>query len=102
MFAHVLFPDICLRRFDFSSFSFIRLRIPIRYPREEIIEGEIYAGADRHNGEIAAFHLGRLLGLSMVPLAVGRKVSLKREILGKSSRKLAATFLTKGIFKFVF
>lgn len=27
------------------------------YPRDEIITGDPYAGFDRHNGEIAGFHL---------------------------------------------
>ncbi|XP_042227302.1 glycosaminoglycan xylosylkinase-like isoform X2 [Homarus americanus] len=68
---------------------------PKWYPRDEVIEGEVYAGADRHNGEIAAFHLSRLLGFPMVPLAVGRSVSLKRQILPVASRKLAATFFLR-------
>ncbi|XP_076064914.1 glycosaminoglycan xylosylkinase-like isoform X2 [Oratosquilla oratoria] len=65
---------------------------PKWYDRGEVIEGEVYAGADRHTGEIAAFHLSRLLGLTMVPLAVGRKVSLRHQILPVASRRLAATF----------
>ncbi|XP_064089471.1 glycosaminoglycan xylosylkinase-like [Macrobrachium nipponense] len=69
---------------------------PKWYSRDEVIEGEVYAGADRHNGEIAAFHLSRLLGLTMVPLAVGRTVSLKRHILPVASRRLSATFFRKG------
>lgn len=63
--------------------------------RDEIIEGEVYAGADRHNGEIAAFHLSRLLGLPTVPLAVGRRVSLKKQILPVASRRLSETFLKR-------
>ncbi|KAK8383423.1 hypothetical protein O3P69_019070 [Scylla paramamosain] len=65
---------------------------PIRYLREEIIEGEIYDGADRHNGEVAAFHLSRLLALPTVPLAVGRWVSLRKHILPVASKELATTF----------
>ncbi|XP_045585385.2 glycosaminoglycan xylosylkinase isoform X2 [Procambarus clarkii] len=68
---------------------------PKWYPREEVIEGEVYAGADRHNGEIAAFHLSRLLDLPMVPMAVGRKVSLKQQILPVATRKLSATFFSR-------
>lgn len=68
---------------------------PKWYSREDIIEGEVYAGSDRHNGEIAAFHLSRLLNIPMVPLAVGRKVSLRRQILPVATRKLAATFYSR-------
>ncbi|KAK7070211.1 Glycosaminoglycan xylosylkinase [Halocaridina rubra] len=68
---------------------------PKWYSREEVIEGEVYAGADRHNGEIAAFHLNRLLGFNMVPLAVGRKLSLKRDILPVATSRLSATFYRK-------
>ncbi|XP_047483055.1 uncharacterized protein LOC125035034 [Penaeus chinensis] len=64
---------------------------PLRYSRNELIEG-IYSGFDRHNGEIAAFHLSRLLDLRMVPLTVGRNVSLKRQILPVSARRLSKTF----------
>ncbi|CAL4172079.1 unnamed protein product, partial [Meganyctiphanes norvegica] len=68
---------------------------PQWYRRSELIEGEVYAGADRHNGEITAFHLSRLLGYNMVPLAVGRKVSLKHHILPVASKKLSSTFFTR-------
>ena len=35
---------------------------PMRYPRDHVIEEGGNKGADRHNGEIAAFHLARILG----------------------------------------
>nr|XP_027220461.1 glycosaminoglycan xylosylkinase-like [Penaeus vannamei] len=65
---------------------------PLRYSRDELIEG-IYSGFDRHNGEIAAFHLSRLLDLRMVPLTTGRSVSLKRQILPVSTWRLSKTFI---------
>ncbi|CAH3042017.1 unnamed protein product [Porites lobata] len=34
---------------------------PMRYSRDYVIEGPPYKGFDRHNGEIAAFHLDRIL-----------------------------------------
>lgn len=68
---------------------------PIRYTREYIVTGSPYAGADRHNGEIAAFHLNRLLGLCRTPLTVGRLINLKTEILPVASESLQKTFFTK-------
>lgn len=32
---------------------------PLRYSRAYVVEGEPYAGYDRHNAEVAAFHLDR-------------------------------------------
>ncbi|KAG0714160.1 Glycosaminoglycan xylosylkinase [Chionoecetes opilio] len=70
---------------------------PRRYSREELLEGEVYAGADRHNGEVAAFHLGRVLGLLTVPLTVGRRVSPRKHLLPVASRELAATFFKRRV-----
>ncbi|XP_035685479.1 glycosaminoglycan xylosylkinase-like [Branchiostoma floridae] len=69
---------------------------PKRYPREYIIEGKPYDGYDRHNAEIAAFHLDRLLGFRRAPLVVGRKVDLRTEIMPVGSERLMSTFLTQG------
>lgn len=68
---------------------------PRRYTRDEVIEGEVFAGADRHNGEISAFHLSRLLSLPTVPLTVGRRVSPRKHLLSVASRELAATFFKR-------
>ncbi|PRD30716.1 UNVERIFIED_CONTAM: Glycosaminoglycan xylosylkinase [Trichonephila clavipes] len=66
-----------------------------RYVREHVITGSPYAGADRHNGEIAAFHLNRLLGLCRCPLTVGRVINLRTEVLPVASESLSKTFFTK-------
>ena len=35
----------------------LTVNLCFRYAREHIIEGDPYAGFDRHTGEIAGFHL---------------------------------------------
>lgn len=69
---------------------------PLRYPRDAIFTDTPYAGADRHNGEIVAFHLSRLLDFRWSPLVTGRKLNLNTEILPVAERSLKNTFLTKG------
>lgn len=43
-----------------------------RYPESEIIDGNVYAGKDRYNGEIVAFYLSLILGFPRVPIVVKR------------------------------
>ncbi|XP_066998611.2 glycosaminoglycan xylosylkinase isoform X2 [Anabrus simplex] len=69
---------------------------PQWYPRSEVIEGPVYAGKDRHNAEVAAFHLSILLGLRRCPLTVGRKVNLRREVMPVASEDLFDTFYQEG------
>ncbi|XP_076321215.1 glycosaminoglycan xylosylkinase-like isoform X1 [Tachypleus tridentatus] len=68
---------------------------PMRFKRDFVIDGPPYAGADRHNGEIASFHLNRLLGFRRSPLVVGRKVNLRTEVTTTASKSLLETFLKK-------
>ncbi|XP_037804171.1 glycosaminoglycan xylosylkinase-like isoform X2 [Penaeus monodon] len=66
---------------------------PISYPPTKVLFGK-NRGSDRHYGEIAAFYLGRLLGLETLPAVVGRKILLTEEVIPVSSPKLAETFYT--------
>uniref|UniRef100_A0A2M4BNE1 Putative secreted protein n=1 Tax=Anopheles marajoara TaxID=58244 RepID=A0A2M4BNE1_9DIPT len=50
---------------------------PRWYEREEIINGTVYSGKDRHNAEIVSFHLAVILNLRSTPIAVGRSISLR-------------------------
>ncbi|GFO00662.1 glycosaminoglycan xylosylkinase [Plakobranchus ocellatus] len=69
---------------------------PAWYPRDYIVEGPPYAGRDRHNAEVAVFHLGRILELRRSPLVVGRKVHLPTEILPVATERLKKTFFQKN------
>lgn len=69
---------------------------PKRYSRDYVVEGEPYAGYDRHNAEVAAFHLDRILGFRRAPLVVGRYVNLRTEIKPVATEQLLSTFLTVG------
>ncbi|XP_014252220.1 glycosaminoglycan xylosylkinase-like [Cimex lectularius] len=69
---------------------------PKWYERDKVILGKPYAGKDRHNGEIAAFHLARLLGLNRAPIVSGRIVNLKEDILPVATYDLSRTFYKNG------
>ncbi|XP_063215949.1 glycosaminoglycan xylosylkinase isoform X2 [Bacillus rossius redtenbacheri] len=69
---------------------------PQWYSREAIIQGPVYAGKDRHNAEVAAFHLSLALGLRRCPLTVGRKLNLRRELIPVASDNLLDTFYQEG------
>ena len=51
-------------------------------------------GEDRHNGEIASFHLNRILQFNRAPLVTGRKINLTEEILPVATERLKKTFET--------
>ncbi|OWK08170.1 hypothetical protein Celaphus_00011156, partial [Cervus elaphus hippelaphus] len=58
---------------------------PKRYNRDYVVEGEPYAGYDRHNAEVAAFHLDRF-------------VNLRTEIKPVATEQLLSTFLTVDVW----
>ncbi|CDQ76397.1 unnamed protein product [Oncorhynchus mykiss] len=80
-----------------SSGSLLRsCTVFVRYSRGYVVEGEPYAGYDRHNAEVAAFHLDRILGFRRAPLVVGRFVNLRTEIKPVATDQLLSTFLMQG------
>ncbi|KAG8227419.1 hypothetical protein J437_LFUL000428 [Ladona fulva] len=69
---------------------------PQWYERNEVLWGPSYGGKDRHNGEVASFHLSLLLGLPRVPITVGRRLHLPLEILPVADQALHNTFSLNG------
>ncbi|XP_006798075.1 extracellular serine/threonine protein kinase FAM20C-like [Neolamprologus brichardi] len=54
-----------------------------------------FSDFERHNGEIAAFHLDRLLGFNRIPPVVGRLINVTTEIKEiTTDRRLSKTFFT--------
>lgn len=68
---------------DFVIFAFERsvctfVLCLFRYRRDFVVEGEPYAGYDRHNAEVAAFHLDRYIHVMDTVVCVSvRSVSRK-------------------------
>lgn len=63
---------------------------PQWYGRDEVIDGPVYGGKDRHTAEIYAFYLGSVLNMRWTPIAVGRKLNLK-EIYERADSDLKRT-----------
>uniref|UniRef100_A0A674NRM9 Extracellular serine/threonine protein kinase Fam20C-like n=1 Tax=Takifugu rubripes TaxID=31033 RepID=A0A674NRM9_TAKRU len=73
---------------------------PMKQERDEETNYNLYYFSDfeRHNAEIAAFHLDRILGYRRIPPAVGRLVDVVKEIKNVTTdRKLARTFFTSPV-----
>ena len=94
---------------------YVMMDINVRYARDDIIGGPGWpnAGHDRHNGEIAAFHLDgyancihssqgviiefiRILGFRLAPPVAGRRLNLT-SLLPVTTKKLHDTYVVKGI-----
>lgn len=67
---------------------------PAWYSRNHIIEGEVYAGKDRHNSEVLAFFLGAVLNLRWTSIVVGRSINV-RDIFDVADKELQETIISK-------
>ncbi|XP_077474677.1 extracellular serine/threonine protein kinase FAM20C-like [Stigmatopora argus] len=70
---------------------------PRKQARDEETDVDLFYFSDfeRHNAEISAFHLDRLLGFNRIPPVVGRLINLTSEIREiTTDRKLYRTFFT--------
>ncbi|XP_069545654.1 extracellular serine/threonine protein kinase FAM20C-like [Brachyistius frenatus] len=73
---------------------------PMKQQRDEETDYNLYYFSDfeRHNAEIAAFHLDRILGYRRIPPVVGRLVDVVKEIKHVTTdRRLARTFFNSPV-----
>ncbi|KAL4716969.1 hypothetical protein ACJJTC_012780 [Scirpophaga incertulas] len=54
---------------------------PKRYKLDTIINGNIYAGFDRHNSEVFAYYLAMIMNFTWIAPSVIRKLHLQRDVL---------------------
>ncbi|XP_012728580.2 extracellular serine/threonine protein kinase FAM20C [Fundulus heteroclitus] len=70
---------------------------PMRQPRDAETDVNLFYFSDfeRHNAEIAAFHLDRVLGFNRIPPVVGRLINVTTEIRDiTTDERLSRTFFT--------
>uniref|UniRef100_A0A8C2ZFE4 FAM20 C-terminal domain-containing protein n=1 Tax=Cyclopterus lumpus TaxID=8103 RepID=A0A8C2ZFE4_CYCLU len=71
-----------------------------RQSRDAETDGNLFYFSDfeRHNAEIAAFHLDRLLGFNRIPPVVGRLINVTSEVREiTTDKKLSRTFFTSPV-----
>ncbi|AWP18638.1 putative extracellular serine/threonine protein kinase FAM20C-like [Scophthalmus maximus] len=73
---------------------------PMKQSRDAETDVNLFYFSDfeRHNAEIAAFHLDRLLGFNRIPPVVGRLINVTAEIREiTTDRRLSRTFFTSPV-----
>ncbi|KAM6914382.1 extracellular serine/threonine protein kinase FAM20C-like [Lycodopsis pacificus] len=81
---------------SFPNYGQVLLK-PMRQSRDAETDVNLFYFSDfeRHNAEIAAFHLDRLLGFNRIPPAVGRLINVTSDVREiTTDKKISRTFFT--------
>lgn len=69
---------------------------PKRYQLSHVVNGNIYAGFDRHNSEVFAYYLATVMNFKWIVPSVIRKVNLYKEVIPVASLGLRKTMVKYG------
>ncbi|XP_072941393.1 glycosaminoglycan xylosylkinase homolog [Epargyreus clarus] len=66
---------------------------PKRYQLEHVINGNIYAGFDRHNSEVFAYYLAMVLNYKWIPPSTIRRIHIDKDIIPSATLGLRKTMI---------
>ncbi|KAL0901347.1 hypothetical protein ABMA27_006626 [Loxostege sticticalis] len=69
---------------------------PKRYQLDEVINGNIYAGFDRHNSEVFAYYLAIVMNFTWISPSVIRKIHLHKDVMPVATEGLKKTMVNNG------
>ncbi|CAH2102305.1 unnamed protein product [Euphydryas editha] len=69
---------------------------PKRYNLNHVVNGNIYAGFDRHNSEVFAYYLAMVLNFRWIAPSVIRKIHLHKDVIPFATMGLKKTMIKNG------
>lgn len=69
---------------------------PKRYQLQEVINGNIYAGFDRHNSEVFAYYLAMVMNFTWIAPSAIRRIHMNNDIMPFATTGLKKTMVKNG------